>query len=196
MTDPKPPEFVDDVLVDEPALGGPIARLPELLEPVAVSPGGLERLMAAVAEPPLRYAPFFERLSNLYDLSEADVRALFERSRSPEAWRRAPLPGLELLTVEGGPKLARTHAYLARFAAGMKFPKHRHDGHEDVLILEGSYTDSSGVVYRSGDVHHMDGASEHAFTIAEDEPCVAAAVHRGIRFSSLGMRVLAKLFGD
>jgi len=196
MTDPKPPEFVGDVLLDEPGLGVPVERLPELLEPVDVSPGGLERLMSAVAEAPLRYAPFFERLSNLYDLSEADVRALLERSRDAAAWRRAPLPGLELLNVDGGPKLAGTHAYLARFAAGMKFPKHRHAGKEDVLILEGSYTDSSGTVYRSGDVHHMDGETEHAFTIAVDEPCVAAAVHHGIRFSSLGMRVLAKLFGD
>ena len=34
------------------------------------------------------------------------------------------------------------------------------------------------------------------FTIARDEPCVAAAVHRGIRFRSLSMRVLAKLFGS
>jgi len=196
MTDPKPPEFAGDVLLDEPALVAPLERLPELLEPVAVSPDGLERLMSAVAEPPLRYAPFFERLANHWDLPEADVRALLEQSRAPSAWRRAPLPGLELLKVKGGPKLAGTEAYLARFAAGMTFPKHRHLGHEAVLILEGSYTDSSGTLYRSGDVHHMHGGTEHTFTVAPDEPCVAAAVHRGIRFSSLAMRVLAKLFGD
>lgn len=195
MTDPNPPEFAGDVLADEPALGAPLERLPELLEPVALSPGGLERLMSAVAEPPLRYAPFFERLSNHWDLSEADVRAHLERSRTASAWRRAPLPGLELLKVTGGPKLAGTEAYLARFAAGMKFPLHRHLGNEDVLILEGSYTDSSGTVYRSGDVHHMDGGTAHTFTIAPDEPCVAAAVHRGIRFTSFTLRVLAKLFG-
>jgi hypothetical protein len=196
MTEPKPPEFAGDLLVEEPGLGPPLERLPELLEPAPLSPRGLERLMSAVSEPPLRYAPFFERLSGMWDLSESDVRALLERSRDASAWRRAPLPGLELLTIEGGPKIAATHAYLARFAAGMKFPTHRHQGHEDVLILEGSYTDSSGTVYRSGDVHHMEGDTEHAFTIAPDEPCVAAAVHRGIRFSSLAMRVLAKLFGE
>jgi hypothetical protein len=195
MTEQKPPEFVGDVLLDEPALGATVERLPELLEAVAVSPAALERLMGAVAEPPLRYAPFFARLASHWDLSEADVRALLERSRTAAAWRRAPLPGLELLKVTGGPKLAGTEAYLARFAAGMKFPMHRHLGHEDVLILEGSYTDESGTVYRSGDVHHMDGGTAHTFTIAPDEPCVAAAVHRGIRFTSLAMRVLAKLFG-
>ena len=75
MTDPKPPEFVGDVLADEPGLDGRIERLPELLEPAPVSPGALERLMSEVAEQPLRYAPFFERLGTLWDLSEGDVRA-------------------------------------------------------------------------------------------------------------------------
>jgi len=195
MTDPKPPAFVGDVLADDPGLGAPLERLPELLEPLAVAPGALERLMHAVAAPPLRYAPFFERLSALWDLPESQVRAVLERSREPNGWKRAPLPGLELIDIDGGPRVAGTKAYLARFAAGMTFPTHRHHGHEDVLILEGSYTDSSGGVYRSGDVHAMAGDTEHSFTIAPDEPCVAAAVHRGIRFSSLGLRLLAKLFG-
>ncbi len=196
MTDPKPPEFVGDVLADEPGLEEPIERLPELLDPLAVSPGALERLMSAVAEPPLRYAPFFERLSALWDLPEAEVRALLERSRNAKAWRRAPLPGLELINVTGGPRIADTHAYLARFAPGMTFPSHRHRGREDVLLLEGSYRDSSGAVFHSGDVHTMSGDTEHTFTILPDEPCIAAAVHHGIRFSSLLMRLLAKLSGD
>lgn len=201
MTEPKTPEFAKapdfagDVLADDPALGTPLERLPELLEPLALSPGALERLMNAVADPPLRYAPFFDRLSHLWDLPESEVRTVLERSREPSGWKRAPLPGLELIDIEGGPRVAGTKAYLARFAAGMTFPTHRHSGHEDVLILDGSYTDSSGAVYRAGDVHSMDADTEHSFVIAPDEPCVAAAVHRGIRFSSLGMRLLAKLFG-
>ena len=195
MTEPQPPEFAGDVLADEPSLGSPIERLPELLEPLAVSPAALDRLMNAVAEAPLRYAPFFERLSHLWDLPEPEVRAVLERSRDAASWKRAPLPGLELIDVPSGTRGAGTKAYLARFAAGMTFPTHRHDGNEDVLVLEGSYTDSSGAVFRSGDVHTMGAGTEHAFTIAPDEPCLAAAVHRGIRFSSLGLRVLAKIFG-
>jgi anti-sigma factor ChrR (cupin superfamily) len=191
----RPPELVSEALAEEPGLEAPLGRLTELLDPASVPAGSLERLMIEVSQPPLRYAPFFERLTELWDLSEADVRQLFERSRDSRAWRRAPLPGLELISIQGGPRIAGTEAYLARFAAGMSFPTHSHHGHEDVLILEGSYTDSAGKLYRSGDVHSMDGGSEHAFTIAPDEPCVAAAVHRGIRFKSLGLRVLAKLFG-
>jgi hypothetical protein len=190
-----PPEFVSEALAEEPGLAAPIGRLTELLDPASVPAGSLERLMIEVSEPPLRYAPFFDRLSELWDLPEGEVRGLLERTRDKSFWSRAPLPGLELIRLEGGPRIAGTEAYLARFAPGMTFPTHSHHGHEDVLILEGSYTDDRGTVFRSGDVHSMDGGSEHAFTIARDEPCVAAAVHRGIRFKSLGMRLLAKLFG-
>jgi len=194
-TDDKPAESAAGILDGEPELAPSLGRLTELFEPASVPAGSLERLMLAVADPPLRYAPFFDRLSALWDLPESGVRSLLERTRDKRNWRRAPLPGLELLRVEGGPRIRGTDAYLARFAPGMTFPLHSHHGHEDVLILEGSYTDNHGALFRSGDVHSMEAGGEHSFTIAPDEPCIAAAVHRGIRFRSLGMRVLAKLFG-
>jgi ChrR Cupin-like domain len=193
--DDKPPEFVAEALAEQPDLALPLGQLTELLDPASVPAGSLERLMIEVSQAPLRYAPFFDRLSELWDLPESDVRGLLERTRDKQSFRRAPLPGLELIAVRGGPRIAGTEAYLARFAAGMTFPTHSHHGHEDVLILEGSYTDHEGKVFRAGDVHAMEAGGEHSFTIGPDEPCIAAAVHRGIRFRSLGMRVLAKLFG-
>jgi quercetin dioxygenase-like cupin family protein len=191
----KPPEFAAEALAEEPELAAPLGRLAELFDPASVPAGSLERLLIEVSELPLRYAPFFDRLAELWDLPESDVRGLLERARDKKNWQRAPLPGLELVTIRGGPRIQGTEAYLARFAPGMTFPSHAHHGHEDVLILEGSYTDDAGKVFRSGDVHSMEAGAEHSFTIGADEPCVAAAVHRGIRFRSFGMRVLAKLFG-
>ena len=85
--DDKSPEFAAEALADEPELVAPLGRLTELLEPVSVPAGSLERLMLEVAEPPLRYAPFFERLSELWDLPESDVRGLLERSRDKRNWR-------------------------------------------------------------------------------------------------------------
>jgi putative transcriptional regulator len=195
-TEPEPPEFASETLAEEPELLAPIGRLSELMNPATVPAGSLERLMLEVSLPPLRYAPFFDRLSELWDLPESEVRGLLERSRDKSAWSRAPLPGLELIQLEGGPRIHGTEAYLARFAPGLTFPMHSHHGREDVLILEGSYTDDSGTLYRAGDVHPMQAGAAHSFTITRDAPCVAAAVHRGIRFRSLGMRVLAKLFGS
>jgi quercetin dioxygenase-like cupin family protein len=194
-TDREPPDFVSETQADEPELAPALGRLGELFNPASIPAGSLEQLMIEVSQPPLRYAPFFERLSNLWDLPESDVQNLLERSRDKSQWSRAPLPGLELIRLQGGPRIQGTEAYLARFAPGLTFPLHSHHGHEDVLVLEGSYTDDRGRVYRSGDVHSMHAGDSHSFTVARDEPCVAAAVHRGIRFRSLGMRVLAKLFG-
>ncbi len=194
-TEAEPPDFVSETQADEPELAPAVGRLSELFNPASIPAGSLEQLMIEVSQPPLRYAPFFESLSNLWDLPESDVRSLLERSRDKSQWSRAPLPGLELMKLQGGPRIQGTHAYLARFSPGMTFPLHSHDGHEDVLILEGSYTDDRGTEYLSGDVHHMQAGEAHSFTIARDEPCVAAAVHRGIRFRSFGMRLLAKLFG-
>lgn len=182
----------DDLdLSADPAL----QRLSDLLDPVAAAPTSLHRLLTDVSEVPLRYAPFFDRLSALWDLPELDVRAVLAKSNEPRAWRRPPLPGLEIMNVRGGPKAAGAELYLARFAAGATFPAHSHRGHEDVLLLEGSYTDSDGTVYSSGDVHHMAAGSEHTFTVAPDEPCIAAAAHHGIRFANVWLRVLAKFFG-
>jgi putative transcriptional regulator len=188
-------EFVDETLAEVPELAASLGRMTELLDPVTVPAGSLERLMRGVAEPPLRYAPFFERLCELWDLSEGAVRALLQRSRNEKAWKRAPLRGLELIKVDTGPRIAGAEAYLARFAPGLTFPTHSHQGHEALLILEGSYTDDRGVVFRSGDLHVMHGGTSHAFTIARGEPCVAAAVHHGIRFRALGLRLVVWLFG-
>jgi hypothetical protein len=189
------PEFVREALDEGPVDGAAeVRRLPELLSPLA--PGGdrLGRLMQAVAEPPLRYAPFFDRLGNLWDLPEARVVEVLERSRDESQWRIAPLPGLKLLRLSGGPRAADANCYLAHFAPGLTFPEHRHRGHESVLLLEGSYTDRSGNVFRTGDMHEMGEGSEHGFVVAPDEPCIAAACHHGIEFSSRFLQLLARLF--
>jgi quercetin dioxygenase-like cupin family protein len=189
------PEFVREALADGPLdAAGELERLPELLSPL--TPGGhsLGRLMQAIAEPPLRYAPFYDRLGRLWDLSEERVVDVLSRARDPREWRRAPLRGLKLLRLEGGPRAASANCYLAHFAAGLRFPEHRHRGHESLLLLEGSYTDGGGRTYRSGDAHEMGEASQHGFVVASDEPCVAAVRHHGIEFSSHFLRLLARLF--
>jgi quercetin dioxygenase-like cupin family protein len=193
--DPELPEFVREALEEESVDGvAAVARLPELLSPVAPGAEGLGRLMQAVSEPPLRYAPFYDRLGQLWDLSEDSVVAVLERSRDDREWRRAPLPGLKLLRLEGGPRASSATCYLAHFAPGLSFPEHRHKGHESVLLLEGSYTDRGGTVYRSGDAHEMGEGSEHGFVVAPDEPCIAAACHHGIEFTSRFLQILARLF--
>jgi quercetin dioxygenase-like cupin family protein len=168
-----------------------IAELHRLLEPVPAA-AFAARLEAEVAELPLRYAPFFGRLAELWDLSVSDVVSVLERAKSPEAWRKTPLPGLRLLDVQGGQRVSGADVHLVRFSAGMRFPRHRHPGDEALFVLEGSYRDSSGRVVGPGDLQEMAAGSEHGFVVARGEPCVAASVQRGREFTGWLIKFLSK----
>ncbi|MDF3070643.1 MAG: hypothetical protein K0R38_6244, partial [Polyangiaceae bacterium] len=58
------------------------------------------------------------------------------------------------------------------------------------------YTESTGRVWSTGDLHVMEPGTAHAFTIEKDEDCVAATVLRGgLNFRSLPLRLLAWVLG-
>ncbi len=173
-----------------------VHRLPEAL-PFGGGPAALRaRLLEETSRAPERYAPFTRTLSELYDLPRADIRALLERSADPNAWKMSGLPGIKKLQVKAGVSCGGAQTYLVKFAAGVHYPEHRHDGPETVLIMAGSYTESTGKEYATGDVHRMDAGSAHSFTIAEDEDCIAATLlHGGLNFRSLPLRWLARLLG-
>jgi len=173
-----------------------VHRLPEAL-PYAKSSAALRaRLLEETSRPPERYAPFTRLLSELYDLPRGEVRQLLERSADPRAWKRSGLPGIAKLPVRAGSLCRDAQAYLVKFAAGVRFPEHQHDGLETVLIMAGSYTESSGKQYGTGDVHSMEPGTAHSFTIAKDEDCVAATLlHGRLNFRSLPLRWLARALG-
>lgn len=73
--------------------------------------------------------------------------------------------GIEICPlVEGEPAVA-----LLRYAPGAQVPRHRHQGLETVIVLQGSQRDERGV-YRAGTVVFNKEGSEH--TVASDEGCV------------------------
>lgn len=156
---------------------------------------GRERLLRAVAPLPLRYAPFFSRIAELWDLPIAEVEARLESAREPASWRKPGLPGLMVVDICGGPRVQGAQVNLVRFAAGMRFPAHFHPGPEALLVLEGEYRDSSGLRVGPGDLHRMPPGSEHSFRIGREGPCVAASVQYGREFTGLVMKVLVRLFG-
>ncbi len=187
------PEFVeelgDDVPNDDRMAIGELHRVLEASSPSALA---ASRLLRAVEELPLRYAPFFERLADLWDLPVDRVEAVLERAKAPNEWRKAALPGLRLLDVEGGERVRDADVHLVRFSPGMRFPRHRHPGDEALFVLEGSYRDTSGRVVRPGDLHEMDAGSEHGFVVGRGEPCIAASVQRGREFTGWLIRFLSK----
>ena len=55
------------------------------------------------------------------------------------------------------------HVY--RMPAGMTTRGHRHNGHEQFLILEGELIESDGTVFRKGDlVFYRDGTEHNSYT--------------------------------
>jgi predicted ChrR family anti-sigma factor len=201
VTDPLHPDFALDALegtdpTDQQELLELVHRLPDAL-PLGAGPAGLRaRLLEETGRAPERYAPFTRRLSELYDISREDTRRLLEQSADPKAWKRSGLPGIKKLPVRAGAGRAGAQTYLVNFAAGARFPEHHHDGLETVLLLAGSYTESTGRVYSTGDIHLMEPGTAHSFTIAKDEDCVAATLlHGKLNFRSLPLRLLARVLG-
>lgn len=156
------------------------AQLEELValgeeQGVEPSPGARERLLADVSRVPLRYAPFFGRLQQMFDLEQPAIHELFGRFSQPAEWE-VFRPGVELLHFQAGPGLGGADTGLVRMAAGLVFPRHRHIGAERVLVLEGGYRDSSGGVFAAGDSVEMPDGSRHSYQVLPDGPLVFAIV--------------------
>src|SRR5687767_6160397 len=100
--------------------------------------------MATVSQAPHRYAPFYGKLSKLFDLPETDVRKLLCDMQERRAWRASGLPGVKLFSVRAGASVADAETIFVEFVPGFRYPRHRHGGHESVLVLQGGYRDESG----------------------------------------------------
>jgi quercetin dioxygenase-like cupin family protein len=145
---------------------------------------GAARLSGAVAELPLRYAPFFRRLAELWELPEASVVTELTRAKDPRSWKVTLVRGLRTFDVKRPvtAPAASARARLLRFAPGALLPRHDHRGSETVLVLEGSYADASGVEVHAGESQTMTEHSAHALRILGDAPCVAAVLEHGVDF--------------
>jgi hypothetical protein len=176
-----------------------IAELDEamasLLEPVAPRSLVLANLLAAVERPPQRYAPFYSRIADLFDLSEEAVIAECTRLAEPNVWRFSGLPGVKNVMVQGGPAVKDAEVVFARFSPGLRFPRHIHTGREQVLVLEGSYVDSDGVAHAAGELRVWEAGTKHGFKVSKTEPCIIASVVHGREFEALPLRLLAKALG-
>src|SRR4051794_24909460 len=76
------------------------AVMASMLETMTPSPESLIRLQSAVATPPQRYAPFYDRVAELFDLPREAVVAELARLAAPNVWRFAGLPGVRNVAVQ------------------------------------------------------------------------------------------------
>jgi anti-sigma factor ChrR (cupin superfamily) len=177
--------------VGAPRLAGAGGRLKDFEPSVAL----FGRLQATIDEPPYRYAPFFALTAQLFDLPEPAVIEELARLAEPKVWRFAGLPGIHHAAIRGGARVESAETLFVRFSPGVRFPKHRHTGLEQVLVLEGSYRDSTGVVHRAGELREWAEGTEHGFVVDPNETCIFASVVFGRRFSAWPLRALASVLG-
>ena len=148
---------------------------------------GSERLLGAVAALPLRYAPFFGRLSALWQAPEVLVVSELTRAQDPRSWHASLLRGLTTFDLALDRTNPGARARLLHFAPGLRFPKHRHRGTESVLVLEGAYVDGNGVEVHAGETQTMPEHSEHELCMLGTEPCVAAVLEHGVKFETVAL---------
>jgi len=179
---------LEDTFSDVVEVEAAHVRLPDSM--LTQAPARLKRF---VVGPPHRYAPFFTRAAELFDLSEDEVIVELTRLQNPRTWKWSGLPGVSMLIVRGGPALAGM-ARLFRINPGGHFPRHHHLGDERVLVLEGSYEDSRGMVHRAGELREWPAGTDHYLKVEGTAPCILACVAVGWRFDAWWLRILAALF--
>jgi putative transcriptional regulator len=137
---------------------------------------------AGPARAPGLFERFGERFAAIFDVSMARARELIGLVDDPLAWEPGPGPGSWLIHFEGGPACAGADNGFVKLAPGVRFPWHRHDGHEHNLILAGIGEDSLFGRAMPGDEPCADGATEHDFTALGDEPYLFAVRVFGVDF--------------
>jgi anti-sigma factor ChrR (cupin superfamily) len=71
--------------------------------------------------------------------------------------------------------------YVAKLAAGARFPRHRHQGWEQIIVLSGAVRFNDATL-RTGDVLQVDADDEHE-ALALEDTLLFVAHHRGIVFT-------------
>jgi anti-sigma factor ChrR (cupin superfamily) len=149
------------------------------LPPIAPPPELRVRLLAAVAGPVSDHAG---ALAGMFERPEPELRALLQRlERGQLPWTPA-FPGIEHHSVSAG---HGRDCGLFRVAPGVLFPHHRHVGEERMRVLQGSCSDSLGVVLGPGDEHSFPAGTAHALLTHHGPPLVLAYVSHGTEFTGL-----------
>lgn len=95
-------------------------------------------------------------------------------------WKTTRYPGVRVHFYSSDRATGRVVALIG-MAPGCGYPRHRHQGPEEVLVVQGGYRDELGE-YRSGQfVRYEDGTTHAPVALDGGEECVLFAVaHEGI----------------
>ncbi|MDZ4093725.1 MAG: cupin domain-containing protein [Paracoccaceae bacterium] len=96
--------------------------------------------------------------------NDRKIANIHDASFTPFVYPDGLALGDDILQLDTGQPLG-TGFHVYRMPAGMTTRAHRHNGHEQFLILEGELIESDGTVLRAGDlVFYRDGSEHHSHT--------------------------------
>jgi putative transcriptional regulator len=88
-----------------------------------------------------------------------------------------PVPGVRLCTLsEDAARGVRKVLVWAK--PGARYPRHRHLGDEDILVLAGRLRDERAS-YGPGDICRSETGTDHSEEVEGDEDCLCFVVYRG-----------------
>ena len=164
------------------ALEEALHRVADSAELIPSPPTLRARLLASAAGPDQRFAPFGQRLAELFDIGLKRADEYLSKLLDPDSWEEAIGEGIALVHLEGGVATAGADVGFVRVAAGQSFPEHRHDGGEQVLVLRGGYRDSSGAIVQAGEQTSSPPGSTHSFVALPGEDLLFAVVGWDVQF--------------
>lgn len=152
------------------ALGGAMI---EDIEPVEVSQGALDSVLAQLDDDddaPEAAKPAETAASDGHSLP-APLRRYIGPDIEKLRWKRL-MPGVREaeFAIDGGAR-----ARLMRIESGVAVPKHSHRGREATLVLEGAYSDATGL-YDRGKLQLADAALDHQPAATGEEACLCLVV--------------------
>lgn len=155
----------------------------EELAPMPVGDGLFERVMQRIDETPVHTPP---PPSTATAIPQPLVR-LLPHGFGAAPWRRLA-PGMEIAPLAVGED--RLDVSLIRIRPGGHIGRHTHRGEEFTVVLQGSFSDHSGV-HQPGDFLACDESDTHDPLAARHEPCICLiAMEAPIRFTGPVRRLL------
>ena len=125
--------------------------------PVSPRPEVRRQLLAKIAAEPRTAAPpegFFTVAPGVTGVRTSNA-----------AWVASPMPGIEYKLISRDAE-SGMRTQLVRFAAGARYPRHRHAGTEEIFLIEGSIS-VNGIVLHAGDYCRSDPGTEEVGTYSE-----------------------------
>ena len=157
-----------------------LTRVREALSaaPGEPSPSLGERLLARVRGDD-RFADLVPDVARLFDVDEAEARRLVALVRDDSAWMDGPVPGAQMIPIEGGPRIAGALAGFVRLPPGVMYPAHVHRGTEENLVLQGGFREDNGDETWAGEWCPKHEGTQHHFVALDGPDCITAAVILG-----------------